>query len=90
MPKININVHTDSELESKAQEIFDDLGLDMSTAINIFLKEVVHKEAIPFEVSKSKTSNAKKARSLMRGCLKGKVWMADDFDAPLDEMQEYM
>ncbi|ALJ68441.1 MULTISPECIES: DUF2281 domain-containing protein [unclassified Synechocystis] len=24
------------------------------------------------------------------GVLKGKIWMADDFDAPLEEMQEYM
>ena len=24
------------------------------------------------------------------GLLKGKVWMADDFNAPLEEMQEYM
>lgn len=24
------------------------------------------------------------------GIWKGKVWMADDFDAPLDDLQEYM
>lgn len=24
------------------------------------------------------------------GILKGKIWMADDFDAPLEDMQEYM
>jgi hypothetical protein len=24
------------------------------------------------------------------GCMKGKVWMADDFDAPLDDFKEYM
>ena len=24
------------------------------------------------------------------GCMKGKIWMADDFDAPLEEMREYM
>lgn len=32
----------------------------------------------------------KRPRRSMRGCLKGKVWMADDFDAPLEEMAEYM
>ncbi|MCL2035239.1 MAG: DUF2281 domain-containing protein [Oscillospiraceae bacterium] len=32
----------------------------------------------------------KRPRSEMRGILKGKVWMADDFDAPLEEMKEYM
>lgn len=24
------------------------------------------------------------------GCLEGKVWMADDFDAPLEEFKDYM
>lgn len=32
----------------------------------------------------------KRPRSEMRGILKGKVFMADDFDAPLEEMREYM
>jgi addiction module RelB/DinJ family antitoxin len=38
----------------KAQAILDDLGLDISTAFNMFLKQVIYKEAIPFEVSKPK------------------------------------
>ena len=32
----------------------------------------------------------KRPFSELRGILKGKVWMADDFDAPLEEMKEYM
>ena len=32
----------------------------------------------------------KRPLSEMCGWLKGKVWMADDFDAPLEEMREYM
>jgi len=90
MATTNINIRTDSELKEKAQAILNYLGLDMSAAINIFLKQVVDKEAIPFEISKSKTENKKIPRSELRGILKGKVWMADDFDAPLEEMREYM
>ena len=88
MSTTNINIRTDSDLKAKAQEVFFDLGLDMSTAINIFLKQVIYKEAIPFYIDKSK--NEKQARSAMRGCLKNKVWMSDDFDAPIDDMREYM
>ncbi len=29
-------------------------------------------------------------RPLKRGSAKGKVWMSDDFDEPLEEFQEYM
>jgi len=25
-----------------------------------------------------------------RGCMKGKMWMADDFDEPLEDFKEYM
>ena len=25
-----------------------------------------------------------------RGCMSGKMWMADDFDAPLEDFEEYM
>ena len=32
----------------------------------------------------------KRPLSELRGILKGKVWMADDFNAPLEEMKEYM
>ena len=89
MSETNITINTDSELKSKAQAVLDDLGLDMSTAVNIFLKQLVNKEAMPFEIDKSKITNVKQARSKLRGWLKGKVWMADDFDAPLEEMREY-
>jgi len=88
MADTNINVRTDSELKARAQAVLADLGLDMSTAINIFLRQIVYKEALPFDVEK--TAPAKKPRSELRGILKGEVWMADDFDAPLEEMREYM
>ena len=33
---------------------------------------------------------AKRSRSEFIGLLKGKVWMSDDFNEPLEEMKEYM
>jgi len=88
MADTNINIRTDSELKAKAQMILADLGLDMSTAINLFLKQMVYKEAIPFSIDKSSNKEQKLARSEIRGCLKGKVWMSDDFNAPIEDMQE--
>ncbi|MCL2089005.1 MAG: DUF2281 domain-containing protein [Oscillospiraceae bacterium] len=29
-------------------------------------------------------------RRSMFGCMKGKSWVSEDFDAPLDELKEYM
>jgi ATP-dependent DNA helicase RecG len=50
--------------------------------------EYILSEGRDFSTGRSK--NIKKGRSILRGCLRGKVWMADDFDAPLEEMQDYM
>lgn len=51
---INVNVNT--ETKEKATRIFKDLGLNMSTAINMFLTQVVKKDGIPFEITNQKLS----------------------------------
>jgi len=84
MATTNINIRTDSELKIKAQSVLTDLGLDMSTAINVFLNQVVYKQAIPFEISRSNTKTAK------LGGWEGKISMSDDFNDPMEEFREYM
>ena len=51
MAATTININSDSELKAKAQSVLNDLGLDMSTAINVFLSQVVSRQSIPFEIS---------------------------------------
>ena len=41
MATTNINIRTDSDLKTKSQAVLTDLGLDMSTAINVFLNQIV-------------------------------------------------
>lgn len=52
MAKTTANISIDSEVKAQAQELFADLGLDLSTAIGIFLRKAIRVNAIPFEVSK--------------------------------------
>lgn len=84
MTTTNINIRTDSELKAKAQSVLNELGLDMSTAINIFLKQVVYQQSIPFEIAKPKQNTVK------LGGWEGKIKMSDDFNTPMDEFQDYM
>lgn len=53
-----ITFRTNKETKAEAQRIFAELGMDISTALNIFLKKAVREEAIPFEVSISEEPNA--------------------------------
>lgn len=50
MTKKNMTIRMEPELKAEAQKIFSSLGMDMSTAINVFLKQVVRLKGIPFEL----------------------------------------
>lgn len=47
----NINIRVDSELKEQAQSLFNFLGLDMTTAINLFLRQSVLTDSVPFAIS---------------------------------------
>ena len=48
----NINIRVDDEVKAQAQELFNSLGLDMSTAMNIFLRQSIAYGGIPFMVQR--------------------------------------
>ncbi len=57
MAVAKININTDAETKEQAQALFQALGMDMTTGINIYLKRVVLEKGIPFDLS-LKTPNA--------------------------------
>lgn len=63
MSTTNINVRVDSTLKKDAEELFNDLGLNMSAAITLFLKSAVRHEGIPFEIRRE-TPNADTVKAL--------------------------
>ena len=50
MAKVSTSISLDSEVKAKAQELFADFGLDLSTAINIFLRQSIRENCIPFSI----------------------------------------
>jgi DNA-damage-inducible protein J len=46
----NLNIRVDEEVKRKAEAIFNELGLNMSTAMNIFLRYSVRYGGIPFDL----------------------------------------
>jgi addiction module RelB/DinJ family antitoxin len=79
----NINIRTTNELKANANQVLQRMGLDMSTAVNIFLNQVVYKNAIPFEIS----APARKIAHL--GGWEGKVTISADFNEPMEEFEDY-
>ena len=81
----NINIRTDSEIKAQAQDVLSKLGLDLTTAVNLFLRQVICTQSVSFEVSVALLN--KKAKL---GGWEGKIKISDDFNAPLDDFREYM
>lgn len=51
MEQTSINVRTEYSTKKQAEQIFNDLGMNMSTAINIFLRKVISSNGIPFDLT---------------------------------------
>ncbi len=89
MATTNINVRVDSMLKQEAEALFNDLGLNMSSAINMFLRSAIMHNGIPFEV-KRQTPNEETKAALgeyeeMKKNL-GNYKRYDSFDEILDEV----
>lgn len=52
MAKVSTNISIDADIKKQAQELLSDLGLDLSTAINIYLRQMVRDNAIPFPIQR--------------------------------------
>ena len=47
----NINIQMDSDLKAQADALFGELGMDLSTAFNIFVHQALREGRIPFNIS---------------------------------------
>lgn len=47
----NISIRMDSELKAQADTLFNELGMNISTAFNIFVRQALRDGKIPFEIS---------------------------------------
>lgn len=50
-PTTNISIRMDSGLKAQADELFAELGMNISTAFNIFVRQAVREGGIPFDIT---------------------------------------
>ena len=53
MKNVNVTLRVDEDLKRQADALFSELGLNLTTAFNIFLRQSVREQQIPFQVSKN-------------------------------------
>lgn len=58
MATTNITIRIDKELKMQADELFADLGLNLTTAITAFVRQSVRDQKIPFVISREQTASS--------------------------------
>ncbi|MCH5158801.1 MAG: type II toxin-antitoxin system RelB/DinJ family antitoxin [Clostridiales bacterium] len=49
--KVNMNIKVDTEVRDQAKLLFGQLGLDMTTAVNMFLLAAIREKGMPFRLT---------------------------------------
>ena len=82
MAQINVNIRMDSEVKQEAEQLFDSLGMNMTTAFNIFIRQSVRIGGIPFKIRRDESGfynkyNQKKLRAAAKRMNEGKYIVHD-------------
>ena len=62
----NIQIRIDEKTKKDAKKIFDQMGIDMSSGIKVFLKQVVIHKKIPFQIVTENGLTPKEEREILR------------------------
>ena len=57
-----INIRIDKEMKEQVETLFDSMGLNVSTAVNLFFKQCIIENKIPFEIKASNKITNKKLK----------------------------
>lgn len=53
MKNVNVTLRVDEDLKKQADVLFSELGMNLTTAFNVFLRQSVREQGIPFQISKN-------------------------------------
>jgi DNA-damage-inducible protein J len=96
METVNLNVRVDKDVKQSAEAVANALGMNLSTAVNIFLRQMVNHDGMPFDVRLSPNDATRAAMKEADGILSGRIpakryasaqEMMDDLDAEDDAEQ---
>ena len=84
MSTTNLNIRIDKSIKNQAEEIFNELGLSMTTAVNIFLRTTIREHGIPFELKLDIPSKTTIEARMMPDPTTPKYSSIDELKAALD------
>lgn len=66
MANTSMNIRMDAEVKKQAEALFNEIGMNMTTAINIFLRQSIRENGIPFKL-KINQPNTETLESIKEG-----------------------
>lgn len=89
MAQTNVNIRMDAEIKKEAEQLFDSLGMNMSTAFNIFIRQSLRTGGIPFQITTQDEGfhnpfNQMILRAAAKRMDKGKGFVHDIIEDPND------
>jgi DNA-damage-inducible protein J len=78
-PDTSMTIRMNKEVKQQAQQIFAELGMDMTTAVNVFLRQAIRTQGFPFDIT-LKTPN-----SMTMAAIKGS-YDKKDMQGPFDSI----
>lgn len=78
-----ITIRVDKDLKEDAAELFEDLGMNTSTAINTFLRQSVRENKVPFEIKRNIETEI-----ALREVKEGNLETFEDFDELWKDLNE--
>jgi len=85
---VQVSTCIDEATKQQFDEVCEVIGVSPSNALDMLIQGVIIHKVLPFDVTPS--TGKLSPLPFGRGCMKGKMWMSDDFDAPMDDFKEYM
>lgn len=78
----NISIRMDAELKTQADALFAELGMNLSTAFNIFVRQSLREGGIPFRISLNPSTHgtAVMPETVRIGVAKDRLKSPDNFD----------
>jgi len=90
MSNARISVNVDSEIKQEAQKILGEIGMDLTTAIDLLLRTIVREERIPFNLQTEKAYREASHREYVRAELERSKLEAADSDTKWRTHDEVM
>lgn len=84
-----LNIGIEDDIKERAEALFGTMGLDLTSAFEIFLRDALSSGGVAYESAAGSTAKGNGIKSAF-GCMRGEIWTSEDFDEPLEDFAEYV